>query len=233
MSLRRLKPSSSRACSHAARMCSRVDDDRRLAERLRRRDVTRDLREVAHVATCLRSYAGGTPARCASCRRMIPSISASGRGGQNGHVDVDGDDAVDALQDRVVVEHAARARARAHRDHPLRLEHLVVDLPQRRRHLVRDAARTRSAGRPGAATSGTPPCRSARGRSASRRSTSSRSRSRRARTCRATSTSSAPSAPPCRASSCRAPARAPRRRAPPRTGTGPFVGQSSRSDWRP
>jgi len=36
------------------------------------------------VATGRRSYAGGTPARTASCRRMIPSISASGRGGQPG-----------------------------------------------------------------------------------------------------------------------------------------------------
>ena len=57
-----------------------------------------------------------------------------------GHVDVDRDDPVDALEDRVVVEHAAGAGAGAHRDHPLRLEHLVVDLPQRRRHPVRDAA---------------------------------------------------------------------------------------------
>ena len=30
------------------------------------------------------SYAGGTPAWIFSCSRMIPSISASGRGGQNG-----------------------------------------------------------------------------------------------------------------------------------------------------
>src|SRR3954470_24950637 len=57
-----------------------------------------------------------------------------------GHVDVDRDDLVDALQDRVVVEHPARAGARPHRDHPLRLEHLVVDLAQRRGHLVGDAA---------------------------------------------------------------------------------------------
>ena len=57
-----------------------------------------------------------------------------------GHVDVDGDDLVDRLEDRVVVEHPAGARAGAHRDHPLRLEHLVVDLAQRRGHLVRDAA---------------------------------------------------------------------------------------------
>jgi hypothetical protein len=55
-------------------------------------------------------------------------------------VDVDGNDLVDSLEDGVVVEHAAGAGARAHRDHPLGLEHLVVDLPQRRRHLVRDAA---------------------------------------------------------------------------------------------
>src|SRR5262249_44803866 len=37
--------------------------------------------------------------------------------------------------------HSAGARARAHRDHPLGLEHLVVDLSQRRGHLVHDAAR--------------------------------------------------------------------------------------------
>ena len=57
-----------------------------------------------------------------------------------GHVDVDRDDLVDALEHRVVVEHPARARARAHRDHPLRLEHLVVDLAQRGGHLVRHSA---------------------------------------------------------------------------------------------
>src|SRR4029077_14976662 len=47
-------------------------------------DIARHPRPVRHVATPLRSYAGGTPAMCASCRRMIPSISASGRGGQKG-----------------------------------------------------------------------------------------------------------------------------------------------------
>jgi hypothetical protein len=56
-------------------------------------------------------------------------------------MDVDRDDLVHALEDGVVVEHPAGARAGAHRDHPLRLEHLVVDLPQRRCHLVGDAAR--------------------------------------------------------------------------------------------
>ena len=61
-----------------------LDGHRQLAERLRLRDVPRRFAPVAHVATPLRSYAGGMPARCASCRRMIPSISASGRGGQNG-----------------------------------------------------------------------------------------------------------------------------------------------------
>src|SRR5438477_516503 len=48
------------------------------------RDVPRHAMLLRHVATPTRSYAGGTPARCASCRRMIPSIRASGRGGQNG-----------------------------------------------------------------------------------------------------------------------------------------------------
>ncbi len=61
-----------------------VDRDRGLAERLLLLDETGQ-RVVAHCeAASLRSYAGAMPAWCASCRRMIPSISASGRGGQNG-----------------------------------------------------------------------------------------------------------------------------------------------------
>src|SRR5581483_7489134 len=60
-----------------------LDRDRRLAERFAFLDEAGN-RVVPHVATSRRSYAGGTPARCASCKRMIPSINASGRGGQNG-----------------------------------------------------------------------------------------------------------------------------------------------------
>ena len=57
-----------------------------------------------------------------------------------GEVHVDGDDVVDALDDRVVVEHAAAAGADAHRQHPLGLGHLVVDLAQHRGHLLADPA---------------------------------------------------------------------------------------------
>ena len=57
-----------------------------------------------------------------------------------GQVDVDRHDVVDALHDRVVVEHAAGRRADAHGDDPLGLGHLVVDLPQHRRHLLADPA---------------------------------------------------------------------------------------------
>src|SRR5579884_4019764 len=56
-----------------------------------------------------------------------------------GHVHVHGHDLVDALDDRIVVEHPARARADAHRDDPLRLDHLVVDLTQDRGHLLAEA----------------------------------------------------------------------------------------------
>src|SRR6476620_12583150 len=42
---------------------------------------------------------------------------------------------VDALDDGVVVEHATHRGAGAHRNHPLGLRHLVVDAPQRGRHL--------------------------------------------------------------------------------------------------
>src|SRR4051812_47589339 len=53
-------------------------------------------------------------------------------------VHVDGHELV-GRHDRVVVEDAHRARARAHRDRPLGLEHLVVDPPDDGRHLDRDA----------------------------------------------------------------------------------------------
>src|SRR3954464_15700486 len=57
-----------------------------------------------------------------------PLHQALGPRGAARDVDVDRQDLVDALEDRVVVEHAARARAGAHGDYPLRLQHLVVDL---------------------------------------------------------------------------------------------------------
>ena len=53
-----------------------------------------------------------------------------------GRVHIDRDDLVDALDDRVVVEHPAGAGADTHRDDPLRLHHLVVHLAQHRRHLL-------------------------------------------------------------------------------------------------
>src|SRR4051812_12120284 len=56
-------------------------------------------------------------------------------------VDVHRYELVGALHDGVVVEHAGARGAGAHRDHPLGLEHLVVDAADDRRHLDRDAAR--------------------------------------------------------------------------------------------
>src|SRR5215510_9799626 len=43
-----------------------------------------------------------------------------------GHEHVDGHDLIDALHERVVVEHAADRSAGAHRQHVFRLGHLVV-----------------------------------------------------------------------------------------------------------
>ena len=63
-----------------------------------------------------------------------------GSGRTAGEVHVDRHDVVDALDDRVVVEHAAGAGADAHREHPLGLGHLVVDLAQHRGHLLADPA---------------------------------------------------------------------------------------------
>ena len=61
-----------------------VDDERRLAERLARLDDAGHAGVRRHSATPRISYAGGTPPRIFSCSRTIPSISASGRGGQPG-----------------------------------------------------------------------------------------------------------------------------------------------------
>src|SRR5262249_14972583 len=64
----------------------RLDHHRRLVVRPRHLDEPGDPVELrgAHEATLRISYAGGTPALTASCNRMIPSISCSGRGGQPG-----------------------------------------------------------------------------------------------------------------------------------------------------
>ncbi len=58
-----------------------------------------------------------------------------------GCIHVDRNNLVDALHDGVVVEHAAAGRAHTHRQHPLGLHHLVVDLAQHGCHLLADAAR--------------------------------------------------------------------------------------------
>ena len=62
---------------------SQVDDQRRLAVRLPALDEPGDSLE-GQLATPRISYAGGTPALIFSWRRMMPSTSASGRGGQPG-----------------------------------------------------------------------------------------------------------------------------------------------------
>ena len=76
-----------------------------------------------------------------SCSSTMPSSRASGRGGQPGHVHVDGDDLVDALGHRVAVPvGAAAVGAAAHRDHVLRVGHLLVEPLDGRDHLVGDRA---------------------------------------------------------------------------------------------
>ncbi|SKS34664.1 Uncharacterised protein [Mycobacteroides abscessus subsp. abscessus] len=47
---------------------------------------------------------------------------------------------IDALDDGVVIEHAARGCANPHGQHPLGLGHLVVDLAQHRGHLLAHSA---------------------------------------------------------------------------------------------
>ena len=56
-------------------------------------------------------------------------------------ISFDGHHLIDALHQGVVVEHAAGGGTGAHGDHPLGVGHLVVDLAQHRRHLLRHPAR--------------------------------------------------------------------------------------------
>jgi len=61
----------------------RIDDERRLPVRVFALDEPGDAFE-RQLATPRISYAGGTPPLIFSWRRMMPSTSASGRGGQPG-----------------------------------------------------------------------------------------------------------------------------------------------------
>src|SRR5262245_31766624 len=54
-------------------------------------------------------------------------------------IHVDRHDLVDALDDRIVIEHTGARGAVAHRDHPLWIAHLVVQAAYHRRHFARDA----------------------------------------------------------------------------------------------
>jgi hypothetical protein len=58
-----------------------------------------------------------------------------------GDVDVDGDEAIDALRDGVGVVRTAAGRARTHGDDPLRVGHLVPEAADDRGHLLGDGAR--------------------------------------------------------------------------------------------
>ena len=135
------KPSSSRACSHASRIRSRSIVTVAMSGAVTVRDVAGQRAPVRHCGDPVPLVRG----RHAGLVRLVqaddPLHQRLRPRRAEGDVDVDRDDPVDALEDRVVVEHPAGARADAHRDHPLRLEHLVVDLAQRLGHLVRDAAR--------------------------------------------------------------------------------------------
>ena len=81
-----------------------------------------------------------SPAAIFFCSSHDPVDQLLGRRRAAGHVDVDRDDLVDPLRDVVRAVEAARGGADAHRDDPLGLGHLVVDLAQDGRHLVGDRA---------------------------------------------------------------------------------------------
>jgi len=66
--------------------------------------------------------------------RRSPDAGPRGTAGQ---IDIHRDHLVHRNQ-RVIVEHAGGGGAGAHRDHPLRLRHLLVEPPDDGRHLVRN-----------------------------------------------------------------------------------------------
>ena len=141
---------SPRRARRAARPAAlaRLDVDRDLAERLDdpRRRPARVGEPIGVGARALtRATAAARRRRDAGADLLLQGQDSLDHGLRArraaGHVDVDGDDLVDALEDRVVREHAAGGGAGAHRQHPLRLEHLLVELADRCRHAVRDAAR--------------------------------------------------------------------------------------------
>ena len=117
----------SKACSQAG---PRLVD--RVAERLGRARRSR-------AAECTAGSWDPAPSRCGATSSAMRSLfdlllqhhdavdQAFGTRRTAGHVDVHRNDRVDALHHRVVVEHAAGRRARAHRDAPLRLRHLLPD----------------------------------------------------------------------------------------------------------
>jgi len=63
-----------------------------------------------------------------------------GARGTAGNVDIDGEDAVDALEDGVGAVHAAGGGASAHGDNPFGFSHLVVDSADGEGHFIGDGA---------------------------------------------------------------------------------------------
>ena len=98
----------------------------------------RDLRHVDVGAAARRPAAHQLAVLDQLVQRLDGVEQRLGRRRATRRVDVDRHDLVDALDEGVVVEHPAGRRAHAHRDHPLGLHHLVVDLAQHRRHLLAD-----------------------------------------------------------------------------------------------
>ena len=143
------KPNSSRSAAQAAWDSRGVEHDPDLAarsatemsaagNRARRRSANAAACRHRAVPSCFRRnwWRGGSSSAAAGCRTPALRRSAG-----SPDVDVHRHDAVAAAHHRIrIVVVAAAVGAAAHRDHPLRVGHLVVDLAQRRRHLVDQGA---------------------------------------------------------------------------------------------
>src|SRR5206468_6308446 len=95
----------------------------------------------AHTWPSLGTVARGATVELDALLQFDEAVEQGVRGGRAAwHVHVDGHDLVDALDQGVVVEDPTARGTIAHGDDPLRLGHLVVNLTQHWRHLLRHPA---------------------------------------------------------------------------------------------
>jgi len=103
----------------------------------------RDDQELPHVGSLLREVKGALEGALFGFDLLLELQNGVENGFWTrraaGNVDIDGDDLIAALNDGIVIEHAAGGGASAHGDNPLGLGHLIVELANDRSHFLGEA----------------------------------------------------------------------------------------------